>query len=160
MTQDEKDHKHLQSLCRHIENVGRFCIILGERLIEQGEEAFGRKLIANGYLHDHSKFTGIEWLYLRNELKDSHSQLFTFAARQHVLTNKHHPEYWGCIQNMPKIYLAELTCDWAARSSEFGNDLREWIKDKATKKYNMTVQSHVYKEIKDFVDLILDPAFV
>ena len=60
---------------------------------------------------------------------------------------------------MPKVYVAEMVCDWYARSSEFGNDLRDWIKDKATKKFDMTVQSRVYKEIKDMVDILLDVTF-
>ncbi len=152
--------KHLTILCRHVENVNRYCKTLGECLIENGETRTGRRLIANGYLHDHSKFQGVEWKYLRPDDKNCDKELLKIAINQHVLTNKHHPEYWLGIQNMPRIYLLEMVCDWTARSSEFGNDLREWIKDKATKKYDMTVQSKTYKEIKGIVDLMLEPLFV
>jgi len=160
MTLEEEIHKkRLDSLRRHVGNVIRFAGILGERLIEKGEDKVGRKLIANSYQHDHSKFGGIEWLHLHADGKEANSDLFQAAVLQHVNTNKHHPEYWGDIHNMPRIFLAELVCDWAARSSEFGNDLREWIKDKATKKFDFKVQSKVYKEIKDLVDVLLDPSF-
>jgi hypothetical protein len=60
---------------------------------------------------------------------------------------------------MPRIYIAEMVCDWKSRSSEVGNDLRQWIKDKATGKFNFAVNSRVWKEIKYFVDMVLDPAF-
>ena len=56
------------------------------------------------------------------------------GIRHHAETNPHHPEYWHGIENMPKVYIAEMVCDWYARSNEFGSDLREWVKDKATKK--------------------------
>ena len=159
MTEEQAEQKHLDALCRHISNVISFAHILGERLIEKGEEQLGQRLIGNSYLHDHSKFNGIEWLYIRPEFKAKNTELFKAAVANHTDTNKHHPEYWGGIHNMPRIQLAELVCDWASRSSEFGNDLREWIKDKATKKFNFKVQSKVYKEIKDLVDILLDPAF-
>lgn len=60
---------------------------------------------------------------------------------------------------MPSIYVAEMVCDWSARSHEQGNDLRDWIKDRGTKTFGMTVQSKIYKEIKNFVDLLLEPGF-
>jgi hypothetical protein len=157
--EQELNNKRLDILCRHIDNVRRSCRVLGERLIENGELKLGRRLISNGYLHDHSKFAGIEWEYLHGDIKDSSPDDFKKATLQHQSVNKHHPEYWDGVDKMPLIYLAELVCDWNARSTEFGNDLREWIKTKATKRYKMKPQSKVYKQIKDFVDLLLDPAF-
>ena len=156
----EADEKHLKNLLRHVDNVSDSCLLLGERLIEAGEDELGLRLISNGYTHDHSKFSGIEWLYLRTEnFGVEYDNLLAAAIRQHCTTNPHHPEYWHGIVHMPRIYLAEMVCDWSSRSHEFGNDLREWIKDKATKKFKMTVQSKVYKEIKGFVDMLLDPGF-
>lgn len=155
-----EDEKHLKSLLRHIESVRQSCILLGERIIESGEDKLGIDLIANGQIHDASKFRGSEWLYLRADLTGTDkAKMLEQARNQHVKTNPHHPEYWGSIHEMPRVYLAEAVCDWSARSHEFGNDLREWIKNVATKKFDMTVQSKVYKQIKDFVDILLDPSF-
>lgn len=151
--------KRLDTLIRHITNVQSNCTLLGERLIENGKEGFGRKLISNGFIHDHSKFSGIEWDYLHQDVKDNEPEKFKMAALQHVHTNKHHPEYWGGIREMPSIYLAEAVCDWKARSSEFGDDLREWIKKSATDKYEFSISGMTYKEIKLYVDLLLDPSF-
>tara|TARA_R100001509_G_scaffold164851_3_gene143929 strand:- start:1873 stop:2355 length:483 start_codon:yes stop_codon:yes gene_type:complete len=155
-----EDRSHLKYLLRHIENVRQSCLLLGERMIDIGDARLGVDLISNGQTHDCSKFKGSEWLYLRPELMDSSKKhLFESSKIQHVMTNPHHPEYWGSIHNMPRLYIAEMVCDWSARSHEQGNDLREWIKEKATKNFDMTVQSKTYKEIKFFVDILLDPLF-
>jgi hypothetical protein len=157
---NSSDERHLKALLRHIEHVRDACLLLGERIIESGKENLGIRLIANGQIHDCSKFWGEEWTYLRPEIFESDKKnLFEMSQRQHVSTNPHHPEYWGGIDKMPDVYLAEMVCDWYARSQEQGNDLRGWIKDKATKKFGMKVQSKVYKEIKHFVDILLDPSF-
>lgn len=151
-----EDLEHLENVLRHINHVRDNCLLLGNRLIKNGEAEFGRKLIANGLIHDNSKLSGVEWLYLR----DKGTPEFTAAAKQHIMTNPHHPEYWpGGISDMSRIYMAEMVCDWAARSQEFGNDLRDWIKGEATKKFNFSLQSRVWKDIKEFVDLLLDRAF-
>jgi len=156
-----EDEKHLKSLLRHVDNVRQSSLILGERLIENGDKQFGINLISNGQIHDNSKFRGSEWLYLRPEFFDcpDKKSLFESSKNQHVMTNPHHPEHWGSIHKMPSIYISEMVCDWSARSHEQGNDLREWIKDKATKIFNMKVQSKTYKEIKIFVDMLLEPRF-
>ena len=126
-----EDERHLKSLLRHVENVRQSCLLLGERIIESGDERLGINLICNGHTHDRSKFHGAEWLYLRPELIDSDKKsLFEASKKQHVMTNPHHPEYWGGIDKMPEIYLAEMSCDWYARSQEQGSDIRNWIKDK------------------------------
>jgi hypothetical protein len=86
--------------------------------------------------------------------------LFKAATYNHVHLNSHHPEFWsGGIQEMSEVALAELVADWSARSSEFGTDLKEFIKDKATDKYSMTTHSRVYKDIMRYVNLLLDKPF-
>lgn len=149
--------KHLQSIMRHVENVQASAKLMSEKLMDRGEHDFARLLIANSMIHDNSKFYGIEWEFLLASQQDE--EKLKLAIRQHVKTNPHHPEYWGNIKDMPRIYVAEMVADWNARSMEFGTDLREWIKGKACDKFDMTTNTKVYKQIKDFVDLLLDPAF-
>jgi hypothetical protein len=147
----------LDSLLRHVQGVQDNCILLAKRLLEKGkDEHFCLTLISNAMKHDASKFTGIEWLYLDPTCGE---EKFEMALRQHVLTNKHHPEFWDGIENMPDVYLAECVMDWKERASEFGTDLRDWIKDKATRKFKFALQSKVYKEIKEYLDLVLEPKF-
>lgn len=149
--------KRRKKILRHIDNVNKSCQILGERLIERGEVDLGHNLIANGLCHDNSKFYGVEWKYLHD---DADKDKFQDALFHHTTLNKHHPEAWsGGIQEMNRLYVAEMVCDWQARASEFGIDLRVWIREKATKRYHMAPQSKVYHKITDFVNLLLDQAF-
>ena len=119
------------------------------------------QLIANSQIHDNSKIQpGIEWQYLRDDLKDKEPELFKAAHLQHVTNNPHHPEFWpNGVKDMPPVYVAEMVCDWHARSSEFGSALREWVKEKASKRFGFTVQGHTYKLIKKYLDLLLDTPF-
>lgn len=155
-----EDRKHLESVVRHISNVRDNCVLMGTRLIESGNEQFGRQLIALGHIHDYSKLDNrIEWLYLRESEKDKNKEMFEAAYISHVSSNPHHPEYWGGITEMPPIYLAEMVCDTAARGAEFGTDYRTWLKEKASKKYEFSLKGKVYKALLSYTDLLLDKPF-
>ena len=129
------------------------------------------RLIANGQIHDNSKFSGIEWEYLNDGAwprptpdpdipwEMTSEELFRAALRQHVTTNPHHPEYWRGIKAMHPDYLAEMVCDWHARSSEQGTDLMEYVKDRATERFKFTTRDRVYKDIKGFVTMLLERKF-
>lgn len=155
-----RQENRLDGLIRHIKNVQDDCTLLGQRLIDRGETELGRMLIANGMIHDNSKFHGIEWLYLHDDIKEEDPILFKQALTHHATTNKHHPECWpGGINEMPQLYIAEMICDWRTRSSEFGTDLWDWIKNKATEKFGFSTNGKAYKEIKFFTDLLLEKKF-
>jgi hypothetical protein len=159
MTTEDLNRKRLDALIRHCDNVRENTILLGERLIEKGESDFGRRLIANGFIHDHSKFSGIEWQYLHGDIKESDPANFLLAAQHHTTHNPHHVEHWGHINEMPRIYVAELTCDIVARSQEFGQDVREWLNSKGIVGYKITKNSKKYRDICGFLQLLLDKPF-
>src|SRR5262245_23535192 len=127
--------QHIDDLVRHINLVRDACLLLGKRLMAEGRTDFGRLLIAHGFVHDASKFHGIEWDYLHAG-QDVPADELELAIRQHTRTNPHHAEYWGGVENMPEISVAEMVCDWYARSQEFGTDLRVWIREVAVIRYN------------------------
>ena len=77
-------NKRRRSLVSHVQHVKQNCEKLGEALIEHNEESLGHKLIANGHCHDQSKFHGVEWLYLHDDVKTSHPELFRAAMIQHI----------------------------------------------------------------------------
>jgi hypothetical protein len=60
---------------------------------------------------------------------------------------------------MPRVYVAEMVCDWYARSSEFGTGLKEWVNNHAMEKFGFTKDSPVYAEIFEFMNLLLSPSF-
>jgi len=154
----DEDSK-LDGLLRHIKNVQDNCLILGEHFIKDGYEDLGVELIANSMIHDNSKFKGIEWLYLDSQTKEEKPELFKAALTHHNTINLHHPEAWRGIELMSEVYLAEMTCDWKARSEEFGSGIWEWVKGSAADKYKYNTKSRVYKDIKRYLEIILEPAF-
>ena len=152
--------KKVDALYRHIEEVQRNCRLLGERLIEQGKEDMGIQLIRNALVHDQSKFNGIEWDYLSIDPQTAEDKAnLSLAIKHHNRTNFHHPEAWLGIKNMPSVYIAEMVCDWKARSSEFGSALKEWIDNGAAKRFGYTKKDKVYKEIMVYTKLLLDEPF-
>lgn len=150
--------EHLDNLRRHIERVRDACELLGRRLIQRGRDQFGRMLIARGHAHDVSKFYGIEWDYLHVG-SEVPSELQLLAIEHHRQTNDHHPEYWGGMDSMPEIAVAEMVCDWYARSQEFGTDLRAWIVTEAFPRYNISAESRQAEWIHGFLDLLLAKPF-
>jgi len=168
MSEEELEEKeslldYLDITIRHIQNVQQNCILLGKKLIDEGEFRTGRLLIYYGFQHDVSKFIGIEWdflpLGLEKKLNKEKRANFLTALKQHQESNPHHPEYWDGIENIPDVHLAEMVCDWKARSSEFGTDLRKWIDGEALKKYNLKKTAPTYTKIMYYVDLLCGEAF-
>ncbi len=150
--------EHLDDLTRHIGLVREACLLLGTRLINRGETDFGRQLIARGHVHDASKFHGIEWQYLHVG-PDVPAEMLKLAVHQHVHTNSHHPESWGGIQNMPRIDIAEMVCDTYARGQEMGTNIREWYVKTAVQKYNIDLEGKQWKQINDFLDIVVRSSF-
>lgn len=147
--------ERIGKVLNHIQNVQRNCYKLGIKLIKMGEIELGKHLIANGQIHDNSKFKGMEFDHL---IAGSH--LLKEVAKHHASLNPHHPQYWRKIQNMPEEYLAEMVCDCYARSGEFGNSIYEWFDIKAPIIYGYTLDEPVYERIKYYLNLIVEPAFV
>lgn len=151
--------KRLESVWLHIQGVQRNGYQLAERLIEAGEIQLGVQLAQNVLRHDQSKLAGIEWEGL-DYSGTVDKEVLAQAVTHHNRTNEHHPEYWGGIQQMPRVFLAELVCDWKTRSSELGTALQEWIDENATKRFKFGKRTKVYKEITYFVKLLLEKPFV
>lgn len=147
---------HVEDIIQHKERVKNNALILAKRLAERGERQFAKSLIKAAYEHDASKFFGIEFDNLR---RDSPKDKLKQAHIQHVETNQHHAEFWGGIENMGRLFIAELVCDLKARSEEFGTDLREYVKGDFSNKNGLNCSCKVYKTIKDYLDLLLESPF-
>ena len=151
----------IEIILEHMHNVERNCVKLGKKLIEQGEPKLGIALIVRGRMHDLSKLAPAEF----EGLWPNHSA-FKHALKHHHRFNSHHPEYYDLgaypikgIYAMGQEDLAEMVCDCAARSSEFGSDIRKWFNEEATKKYNFSMNDFVGRRINYFLDLLLEPPF-
>lgn len=155
--------ERIEKIIRHIRNVQDNCLFLGFKLIEAGKVDFGRQLIANGFVHDNSKFYGMEWLNLDHYVKkrtNKETRLkLSLAVSQHNQTNPHHPEYWAGIENMPEVYLAEMICDWKSRAEEFGTSLMDWIDGGAMERFKYEKDCEVYKKLVYYASLACDQPF-
>lgn len=146
--------ERVELVFNHIRNVQRSSYKLGLRLIKNGELELGRNLIANGQIHDNSKFKGIEFDHLFYG-----DPLLPEVVKHHQSINPHHPEYWGSIHSMPRVYVAEMVCDWYARSCEFGTGVRDWVENPAMEKFEFSKSDPVYETIQEMLSLLLDPKF-
>jgi hypothetical protein len=160
-TQEQIDEslERVESILRHIDNVRENCILLGKKLIENGEILLGRQLIVQGLKHDTTKFFGLEWEHMD---RDTAKSKLDAAILQHSSSpeNRHHPEAWpDGVEEMPRLFLAEMSADWIARSGEFGTSVREWIDDGAGKRFGFKKGDRVYREIMEFVNLLCDAPF-
>lgn len=151
--------EHLEDLTRHIDLVRQNCLLLGKRLIKSGRKEFGLILIKRGFQHDITKFEGIEWNFLHTG-PDAPKTKVALAIEQHVSTNDHHPEFWGGINMMPEIAIAEMICDCFARSQEFGTDFRNWLENDAAKKYNIDKRWKQWQWMCEFTDMLLQNSFI
>ena len=155
----------IDGIVRHIRNVQDNCILMGEKLIAKGMIDFGKDLIARGFRHDNSKFYGIEWMNMAPgvPVQEKPDKLKLKLAVTHHNSNRHndhHPECWyGGIHAMSRIAIAEMVCDWKARSEEFGSSLRDWIANEATKRFKFTEKDPVYAIIMEYVDMICEKPF-
>ena len=153
----------VEAIIRHIKNVQDNCLLMGKRLIESGQIDLGRMLIARGLTHDNSKFFGAEWDNMSpvpiGPQQDPAKVKRNLSIYHHRESNDHHPEYWGNIKEMPQVAIAEMICDWKARSEEFGNSLRDWIKDYAMKNWQFDEKDQIYKDIFRYVDMICEKPF-
>ena len=157
-----KTIEKIRGITRHMRNVEDNCLILGEKLIERGEVELGKNLIANGFVHDASKFHGIEFDFMApgtSTTEETAKLKMKMAVNHHRKINPHHPEYWGNIKNMPGVFVAEMCADWKARSEEFGSSLKDYIDEYATKRWEFTKDDKIYKDIISFVDLLCDKPF-
>lgn len=159
----ENTMRKIREIARHIRNVEDNCFSLGEKLIERGDIELGRQLIANGYVHDASKFHGIEFEFMApgQKYEEEGAKLkLKLAVHHHRKTNLHHPEAWsGGITDMPDVYLAELVCDLKARSEEFGTALMDYVDNDGLKRWQITKESETYKKILGFVNLLCAQPF-
>ena len=149
---------HIEDLLSHIRRVQGNAEQLAKELIEQGRNDFARLLLAKVHHHDASKWAGIEWEYMHRG-PGVDGPMLQAAITQHQKTNDHHPEYWGGLENMPEIAIAEMICDWLARAQEFATDLRVYVRTVAVERYGFSRAEEQVGWIHGFIGLLLPEKF-
>ena len=134
---------------------------------------FKEELIARGVAHDASKFGPEErvpyiWLTEFHRCRRD-GKLFQYpngieaqihlAVAHHLQSNRHHPEFHGNPNDMTKVDLIEMVCDWTAMAQEFGQDggsARGWANKTIGYRvhFNDENRSFVYEVIQQLEMLI------
>lgn len=149
----EMEKTKLDKLLRHIRLVQDAGILLGKQLIEENR-VLGISLISRVMIHDNSKFQSPEWENLWGDVKLSNNPAFNSARQHHWLNNPHHPEYYFEMGDMNVVDIAEMVCDWYARSCEHGTDFRGWIHIGCKKRWD--IPPDIHELILQFSNLLIE----
>ena len=153
------EHERMEGLLRHINLVRENCSLLAGKLADKGGIELARGLLKNSFLHDNSKFSGIEWQFLTDPSTTNRAGL-KYAIEHHQRTNPHHPEYWQGIQQMPLIYRYEMVADVVARGSEMATSSRDYINLIMPKRYGFSKEGDIHKELIGILDLLCPKPFI
>ena len=115
---------------------------------------FCLRLIWRGVKHDNSKFSKEEFKYIykayNTNVKFGTRQYYSLtrdaasARNLHAMRNRHHPEFYGNINRMSIIDLAEMLCDWKAATKRVDGDII----------YSLRINTKRYKIDRDLVEAI------
>ena len=152
------EHERMEGLTRHIDLVRENCRILAGKLANVGEFELARGLHKNSYVHDNSKFSGIEWQFLTDPNTTNKAGL-KYAIEHHQRTNPHHPEYWGTIKEMPLIYRYEMIADITARGSEMATSARDFLNTNMPKRYGFPKDGDIHKQLVSILDMLCPKPF-
>lgn len=171
MSDDEKKEKELEKLeesieitlkkveivTRHKQKVIENCEIIGKKLIESGEILLGVRLISNSYIHDNPKLDSpLQFTFL---FQTDNKEMLKLAIGEHSATCDHHAAYYEDINSIPPVKIAEIVADLSARSAEQGTSLKDYLEETYYPKYNIKQNSKFDKNIKKFVNLLLEEKF-
>jgi len=150
-------HTHLdriEKIYNHIQNVQENCYKLAKELIKDNQDKLARKLLQRGLRHDQSKFTDLEYFGMYSD-----DECLKWASiENHRRNNEHHLEYHMTPLDMSEVDIAEMACDLKARSSEFGTDIREFIKNYVNDR-KISLNSKFYKSLVKYLNYILEDSF-
>lgn len=150
--------QHSDDLLAHVGRVQDNARQLADRLRADGRADFARLLLAKAHIHDASKWAGIEYEFMHRGPHVDKVMLGA-AIAQHQKTNDHHPEFWGGLRNMPEICVAEMVCDWLARSQELATDLRVFVTTVAPERFAFDTAPTQVAWIESFIKILLPQKF-
>lgn len=135
----ERETEYFNYVTNHIENVQRVWAEIRqhpklEPFLSVKDTCLLDKLIL---AHDQSKFSADEFYgyaqyFYPEPGKEKRQREFSIAWNHHQKSNRHHWDYWVMsdlvVLEMPRVYLLEMLCDWAAMSLQFGDTPSDFYK--------------------------------
>jgi len=151
----------LTDICEHKILLFETCYNLSKKLMESGQDELALNLLKRGFLHDMSKLNDDEFYGMaafakdKGALKDPKQKVTSDkqqAINLHWNRNEHHPEYWTDINQMEDLDIMELTCDWYARSSQFGTDMLDFLKQRQEDRFHFP--QDIYDKIEKYYNIL------
>jgi hypothetical protein len=152
------DEQHVDDLDGHIRRVQENAMVLAKHFMSNGRTPFAYRLLTKVSTHDLSKWNGIERMYLHRG-PDVDRTMLDAAIKQHNSTNDHHPEAHGGLKHMPEVCVAEMVCDWLARSQEGATDLRQFVRTIAAERFDFPSAPQQVAWIEEFISILLPQKF-
>lgn len=159
----EKRIEHFNELCNHKKILIDSCRILSIYFLNNGDEESALKLMKRAFIHDISKLSNFEFHAadaFDSFVKNSNNREYVFSVdekvflNEHWRNNKHHPEHWDDVYNMTDIDIAEMVCDWHARSVEFNDDLKKYIEHRQNTRFSFP--EDIYNKILHYADILVN----
>lgn len=157
----DKRIEHFEELCEHKKILIDSCKILSVYFLKENKEDFALNLMKRAFVHDISKLSKFEFhaadafdsfskhTNTRNHNFSNDEKIF---LHEHWKNNKHHPEHWDDVNNMTDVDIAEMVCDWHARSVEFEDNLIEYIEHR--QKTRFAFPDSLYSKIIYYANIL------
>lgn len=126
--------------------VKKSCDKLIAYLEREGAVEHARMLREAALEHDNSKISCEDEMRAlarivndKSCLKDSKKQLSKIkqdSIKLHWKHNEHHPEHYKTPIDMPTLRRMEMCCDWHARSTQYGTDFLQFVKDRQEDRFH------------------------
>jgi len=139
----------------HKSFVSRSCEILAQYLDKVGATNHARMLRERAIIHDDSKINHVDELNAlsriindKSSMTDAFVQLSAIkqdSIKLHWKHNSHHPEFFSSPEDMSRLDIMEMCCDWHARSSQYKTNFLEFVE--ARQKDRFHFPDWMYAEI-------------
>lgn len=158
----EKQMLYIRDLINHKKYFFESAYKLSSYFLENNQEDMALEIVKRAFIHDFSKLSENEFssfMVFKNynsSLKNadvSYCEEEKVFLTEHWKHNRHHPEYWSDINDMSEIDIAEMVCDWHARSTEFNTDLREFIAVRQENRFQFSEE--ILKKVTKYVEILL-----
>ena len=146
----------------HKSYVVKSCEKLAQYLEKEGAINHAKMLRERAKIHDDSKISCEDELHAlsriindQTTMHDATKQLSPIkkdAIKLHWKHNSHHPEHFKSPEDMEKIDILEMCCDWHARSCQKGTNFMEYVQ--TAQKERFKFPEWMYAEILHYCEVL------
>ena len=156
-----KIFEHISETMIHKTFVINACLKMSKYLISEGEYDLANSLMYRANIHDNSKLVGPELELFTNLYGNQESfvnpktQLTDYQKEiieKHWENNRHHPEHFENSSEMSELDIIEMSCDWYARSVQYGTDFMSFIKTRQEVRFHFP--NEVFEKILKYCSVL------